>query len=65
MGISVVIQSIMVQEWVAILLGAWFAFMGLFGLGCATGNCYVSNKSIKNSKNILIPGNINSEKNSP
>lgn len=55
MGLLVIVQSIAVKEWTGALLGAWFAAMGLFGLGCAAGSCYVPNNDYKSdSKNNLI-----------
>lgn len=43
MGIAVIIQSLMSQQWFGILIGAYFASMGLFAFGCAAGNCYSGN----------------------
>ncbi len=55
LGISVVIQSIMIREWVGALLGSWFAVMGLFGMACASGSCYVRNyNDPMSSKQISI-----------
>jgi hypothetical protein len=56
MGVLVIVQSIAVKEWTGALLGAWFASMGLFGLGCAAGSCYIpdSNNHKTDSKNNLI-----------
>ncbi|WP_339656535.1 hypothetical protein [uncultured Salegentibacter sp.] len=38
-GTFVIVQSAFEGEWIGILLGAWPAAMGLFGLACAGGNC--------------------------
>ncbi|MCC7401964.1 MAG: hypothetical protein IT214_10825 [Chitinophagaceae bacterium] len=55
LGISVMIQSIMINQWVGVFLGGWFAIMGLFGLACASGACYVQNyDDAKTSKHISI-----------
>lgn len=38
-GMWVIVQSALEGEWIGIVLGAWPAIMGLFGLACAGGNC--------------------------
>ena len=43
MGIAVIIQSVMSQQWFGILIGGYFASMCLFAFGCAAGNCYSGN----------------------
>jgi hypothetical protein len=45
MGIAVVVQSIMSQQWFGVAFGGYFASMGLFAFGCAAGNCYGGNCS--------------------
>ena len=45
MGSYIVVQSILDQQWIGILLGGYFAAMGLFAFGCAAGNCRVGNYS--------------------
>lgn len=40
MGIMVIVQSVMSHQWFAVLFGAYFASMGLFAFGCASGNCF-------------------------
>lgn len=42
-GIALIVQSIMVKEWFGILIGGYFAAMGVFAFGCAGGNCYGGN----------------------
>jgi hypothetical protein len=39
-GMIIFVQSIIQAEWVGIVFGGYFAAMGLFGFGCASGNCY-------------------------
>ena len=39
-GVAIVIQSVMSWQWFGIAFGAYFASMGLFAFGCASGNCY-------------------------
>jgi hypothetical protein len=41
MGTYIVVQSVLEQQWIGILLGGYFASMGLFAFGCAAGNCGV------------------------
>ena len=43
MGIAVIVQAVMSQQWFGILIGGYFASMGLFAFGCAAGNCYRGN----------------------
>lgn len=43
MGILVIIQSAMQQQWFGVLFGGYFASMGLFAFGCASGNCFGGN----------------------
>jgi hypothetical protein len=40
MGLFVIGQSVISHQWVGILLGGYFAAMGLFAFGCASGNCF-------------------------
>jgi len=40
MGTMVIIQSIMEKQWVGMVFGAYFASMGLFSFGCASGACF-------------------------
>jgi hypothetical protein len=42
MGTYIIVQSVLEQQWIGILLGGYFAAMGLFAFGCAAGNCGVS-----------------------
>lgn len=43
LGVVIIIQSILNQQWFGILFGSYFASMGLFSYGCASGNCYGGN----------------------
>ncbi|CAN5361310.1 hypothetical protein BH09BAC2_BH09BAC2_22090 [soil metagenome] len=38
-GIIIVIGSLLNREWPGVAFGGYFALMGLFGFGCASGNC--------------------------
>lgn len=39
LGIAVIAYAVIAKEWWGALLGAYFASMGLFNFGCASGNC--------------------------
>lgn len=39
-GLAFIIHSIILREWLEGVLGGYFAVMGIFSLGCASGNCY-------------------------
>lgn len=38
-GITVILQAVVNDQWLGILLGGFVTFMGLFAFGCAAGNC--------------------------
>lgn len=40
LGAIIITYSILNHEWFGILFGVYFASMGLFGYGCASGNCF-------------------------
>lgn len=42
-GIAVVIQSVISEQWFGVIFGGYFASMGLFAFGCAAGNCFNGN----------------------
>jgi hypothetical protein len=42
-GITVIVQSVLSQQWFGAIFGGYFASMGLFAFGCAAGNCYGGN----------------------
>jgi len=46
-GTFVIVQSAFEGEWIGILLGAWPAAMGLFGLACAGRNCSTGTCEVK------------------
>ena len=39
-GIYVIIQSGLDHEWFGVIFGSYFASMGLFAYGCASGACF-------------------------
>jgi hypothetical protein len=41
MGLIIATHSAMNMEWMGAVLGAYFASMGLFSFGCASGQCTV------------------------
>ncbi|MBS1764091.1 MAG: hypothetical protein JSS90_03875 [Bacteroidetes bacterium] len=43
LGGTIIIQSAMQHEWFGLLIGGYFASMGLFAFGCAAGNCFNGN----------------------
>ena len=43
LGIMVIAQSVMSHQWFGILIGGYFASMGLFAFGCASGGCFGGN----------------------
>lgn len=49
LGIIIIIQSVMGQQWYAIAIGVYFAAMGLFAFGCAAGNCTTEIKQKTNN----------------
>tara|TARA_R110002072_G_scaffold22432_1_gene78690 strand:- start:13175 stop:13369 length:195 start_codon:yes stop_codon:yes gene_type:complete len=46
MGLILLIHTLMDQQYIGALLGMYITVMGLFGFGCASGNC-----SIEQTKN--------------
>lgn len=40
-GLAIMADSIINQQWIGILLGGYFAAMGIFAFGCAAGNCSI------------------------
>ena len=43
MGSFIIAQSIVEKRWLVIAVGGYFAAMGLFAFGCASGNCVGGN----------------------
>ena len=40
MGIVIIVQSILAKQMLGVVFGGYFAFMGLFAFGCASGSCF-------------------------
>ena len=57
-GVFVIIQSIMGQQWFGIAFGGYFAAMGLFAFGCASGNCIGGNCSTESKQSRKEDVNI-------
>ena len=49
MGLVIVIQSVLLKDWLPALLGGYFAAMGIFGFGCASGACGVAQSRYQQS----------------
>lgn len=39
-GIATIVMAFMYHDWMIGIVGAYFASMGLFAFGCASGNCF-------------------------
>lgn len=48
LGIAILWSGIMEVQWFGIILGSYFSVIGLFGIGCATGNCRIPSQHRKN-----------------
>lgn len=51
MGLWMIIQTALEGQWLGIVLGLWLAIMGLFGIGCAAGNCFSGSCEIRPDTN--------------
>lgn len=51
-GLIIMIHSVADAKWFGLIPGAYFASMGLFAFGCASGNCYGGSCSVPESKKI-------------
>lgn len=40
LGSYVIVQSVIEKHWLGVVIGGYFAAMGLFRFGCAAGNCF-------------------------
>jgi hypothetical protein len=43
-GVFMTVQALTSQQWLIALAGTYFASMGLFGFGCASGGCAIDNR---------------------
>lgn len=64
MGIAVIVQAIREEQWWWILLGAYFAGMGIFSFGCASGACATNSYGNirKDTNPVAQSGEADSEK---
>jgi hypothetical protein len=46
LGIVVIVQSYLSNQWLGVAMGSYLAAMGLFAFGCASGNCYGGSCSV-------------------
>jgi len=61
-GIAVIVQSVIIHQWIGIAFGGYFASMGLFAYGCAAGNCFGGNiKTTSNPKEIELTSEVEFE----
>lgn len=49
-GILVLVQAAVNDQWLGILLGAYVTFMGLFAFGCAAGSCFDGSCEVKHDQ---------------
>lgn len=47
MGVFVIINAVTNRQWLGIVFGGYFASMGLFAFGCASGNCFGGNCEVE------------------
>lgn len=50
MGVFLIGSSYEIQQWLGVIFGLYFASMGVFVFGCASGACYPN--STQNSSNL-------------
>lgn len=48
LGISILYQTTQSNEWFGYIIGIYFLMMGVFSLGCASGNCGIPHSSNTN-----------------
>lgn len=53
-GIIILVQSGAKSDWLGVALGSYFAAMGLFQIGCASGTCFTQPIISKNDSNTPI-----------
>jgi hypothetical protein len=41
-GILIIIQAVMINQWMGLMVGGYFSAMGIFAFGCAGGKCLVA-----------------------
>jgi hypothetical protein len=53
-GIAIIVQSVVNQQYFGAIFGGYFAAMGLFAFGCASGNCFGGNCSVEPKQKSTI-----------
>ncbi|MBS1952451.1 MAG: hypothetical protein OJF59_002075 [Cytophagales bacterium] len=61
LGGAIIVQSVMQHEWGGVILGGYFASMGVFAFGCAAGNCFGNTCSTPAQEQSLQPEEIKPE----
>ena len=62
-GGTLIVQSVLSRQWIGVVVGGYFAAMGVFAFGCASGNCYGGQCEINdNPKESLQPVEIEESK---
>ncbi len=51
-GLMIIVNSVVDGKWFGVIPGAYFASMGLFAFGCASGNCYGGSCAVPESKKL-------------
>ncbi len=49
-GIAMLIQAAVYEQWLGVILGIYMSSMGLFGFGCAGGSCSNGSCDIKGNQ---------------
>ncbi len=62
-GLYIIIESVARQQWFGVVFGSYFAAMGLFAFGCASGACFGGNCAVTpNHSNAAVePDRIEKE----
>ena len=61
MGILVITQSVVSGQWLGAVIGGYFAAMGLFAFGCASGNCIPNSPASKKANQEVNIEEVNIE----
>ena len=54
LGIFIIVQATLEQQWFAAFFGSYFAAMGIFQFGCASGECYNIQVKDESKSNVDI-----------
>ncbi|MCX6186768.1 MAG: hypothetical protein NTU43_07200 [Bacteroidetes bacterium] len=53
MGLVIIVQAFMAKQWMGVAFGGYFASMGLFAFGCASGSCFGATRNANVSQKPL------------